>query len=176
MFMISKPNIYCGGNASFASSSCQSEYDGKTECMLESKNSAIGGLRGILRRNSSTHTQLADSVVCLADASQIEINCESHARVPFYVRVEVPTGEVGILHFNAEHVTNVFTPTEHGCGHGIWKFKVCSKSHGKEQIHSEKTMNLDGVGILFFDIYEDLEIVLKQKEFLLISHCHKIKH
>ncbi|CAD6187054.1 unnamed protein product [Caenorhabditis auriculariae] len=176
MFVLhSKPVTFsCGGP--FASSSCQSEYDGKMEAALESK-VAVGGLRRSLRRTSSTLSQQLSSLeICQADATQIEIDVTSGTSSHFYVKIFVPTGEVGLLEFPTYGETLSFTASQPGCGHGVWKFVVCTAVDGKEETLVEKTMNLDGVGTLFFAIDEDLRLRLADQEFLHMGHCHKRRH
>uniref|UniRef100_A0A1I7V2P5 MATH domain-containing protein n=2 Tax=Caenorhabditis tropicalis TaxID=1561998 RepID=A0A1I7V2P5_9PELO len=182
MFMVTKPSF---GTGCFASaSSCQSEYNGKIESdavgAAAQQKSSIAGLKGSLRRNSSNLSQdLAASQpeICHADATNIEINCSTSASRAFYVRVEVPTGEQGLIHFSAaSEPTQVFTPLQTGCGHGIWKFVVCTMENGSEIAHSQVSRNLDGVGLLYFNVFDDLEIRLTQQEFLHISHCHTRRH
>ncbi|CAI5451302.1 unnamed protein product [Caenorhabditis angaria] len=128
-------------------------------------------------RNSSNLSQdLTQFEICKADATQIEIDCRSQVNRSFIVRVETPTMEVGTMHFSAAGTTHMFTPNKGGCGHGVWRFSVYTVEDGHETVHSEKTMNLDGVGILFFRIIDDLEICLERQEFLHIAHCHTRKH
>ncbi|CAO4382674.1 unnamed protein product [Caenorhabditis nigoni] len=179
MFMVSKPSFGTGCFA--AASSCQSEYNGKAESDAVGKQkTSIAGLKGSLRRNSSNLSQdlsaSAQTEICHADATNIEINCSSSSSRAFYVRVEVPTGEQGLIHFSSSETSQVFTPLQSGCGHGIWKFVVCTMENGSEIAHSQYSRNLDGVGSLFFNVFEDLEIRLTQQEFLHISHCHTIRH
>ncbi|CAB03466.1 MATH domain-containing protein [Caenorhabditis elegans] len=182
MFIVSKQTTTEYGTGCFAapSSSCQSEYNPKVENDAVAHNS-ISGLRGSLRRNSSNLSSQLTALqeTCLADAAQIEINCStSNAKQAFFVKIEVPTGEQGVLHFSPSSgdISQVFTPIQNGCGHGVWKFVVCTMENGSEIAHSQVSRNLDGVGILFFNVYEDLEIRLAQQEFLHISHCHTRRH
>ncbi|EFO83787.1 hypothetical protein GCK72_001543 [Caenorhabditis remanei] len=181
MFVVSKPTTTEFGTGCFAaSSSCQSEYNPKIENDAVAHNS-INGLRGSLRRNSSnlSHKLTELQETCLADAAQIEINCSCvNASQAFFVRIEVPTGEQGVLHFSPStgEISQVFTPIQNGCGHGVWKFTVCTMENGSEIAHSQVSRNLDGVGILFFNVFDDLEIRLTQQEFLHISHCHTRRH
>ncbi|CAI2352461.1 unnamed protein product [Caenorhabditis sp. 36 PRJEB53466] len=176
MFVVSKPTTNFGMGCFASASSCQSEYNGKIESDAVGQKSIIG-LKGSLRRNSSTLSQDLNALeICHADATQIEINCNSNAGQAFYVRVEVPTGEIGLIHFSPAETSQVFTPMLTGCGHGIWKFVVCTMENGSEIAHSQVSRNLDGVGILFFNVFEDLEIRLTRQEFLHISHCHTRRH
>ncbi|CAB07376.1 MATH domain-containing protein [Caenorhabditis elegans] len=180
MFVVSKPSSTSFGTGFFAtSSSCQREYNGNRESDVQQK-SSIAGLKGSLRRNSSNLSQdfstNLQNEICHADATNIEINCSSSARRAFYVRVEVPTGEQGLIHLSSSSTTEIFTPLQTGCGHGKWKFIVCTMENGSEIAHSNVSRNLDGVGILFFNVFDDLEICLTRQEFLHISHCHTMRH
>uniref|UniRef100_A0A1I7XG19 CUB domain-containing protein n=1 Tax=Heterorhabditis bacteriophora TaxID=37862 RepID=A0A1I7XG19_HETBA len=174
MFIIqSKQPSYCGH--SFASSSCQTEYNGKVESALEAKTS-LGGLSKGLRRNSSNLSQLYVQDHCVADATQIEIDVSSITNSPFFIRIVTPCGESGVLHFTQYGTAQVFKPQQHGCGHGIWKFEVYQFIDNSETLLISETMQLYGVGTLFFTVDDDLHPRLSGQEFLYMSGlCAKLR-
>ncbi|XGW02782.1 hypothetical protein V3C99_014648, partial [Haemonchus contortus] len=169
MFIIqsNQPN-YCGHT--FASSSCHTEYDGKVEAALQTK-TALGGLSRGLRRTGSNLSELSLSAICDSDATQIELNFDVKCSQHLFVRAETPCGELGMLEFTGNDVEQVFRPMQHGCGNGVWKIEVIDES---ETVLSTLSMPINGVGILYFEIGDDMCPSLVGKEFLYKSGaCRK---
>ncbi|CAI4223636.1 unnamed protein product [Auanema sp. JU1783] len=172
MFILqsSKPS-YCSDT--FASSSCHTEFNGKAL----TRQPSLGGLPMGLRRNSSNLSQISNQDLCSADATQIEIDFLSLTSIECHVIIKTPTGEVGILEFNGKEESKAFLPSQTGCGHGLWTFSVYTLMNNSKVLRSTETMQLDGVGSLFFSIADDLVPHLMSQEFLHMSGlCPKHRH
>ncbi|PAV67930.1 hypothetical protein WR25_01181 [Diploscapter pachys] len=175
--MHSKPATYAPCSGPFASSSCQTEFDGKMEAQIETK--CTLGMGSGMRRNSSNLSQLSSyhhshETTCPADATQIEIDFSAITSKPFDVVIHAPNGEEGRLEFEQYGTAQIFTPHQHGCGHGLWTFEVRDRSGSV--VNTEK-MQLDGVGSLFFTVGDDLAPRLSGQEFLYMSRpCPKSHH
>ncbi|KAK6030999.1 hypothetical protein OSTOST_02857 [Ostertagia ostertagi] len=93
----------------------------------------------------------------------IELNFDVKYQQHIFVRVETPCGEHGTLEFTDGDVEQVFRPMQHGCGNGVWKIDVIDES---ETVLSSLSMPINGVGILYFEIGNDMCPSLIGKEFL----------
>ncbi|KJH50154.1 hypothetical protein DICVIV_03717 [Dictyocaulus viviparus] len=158
----------------FASSSCGTEYGGKVESELRTKNS-IGGLpRCGLRRTGSNISEISLTHHCESDTTQIELDFTAKCDQQVLVRIVTPCGENGVLNFDKYDAEQVFRPKQHGCGNGVWTIHVFQMKDDSETILSSVSMPINGVGTLYFMIGDDFYPTLVGKEFLHMSGaCRK---
>jgi hypothetical protein len=116
---------------------------------------------------------------------QVEMTFTSSTDRAFFLRVRAPNGESSAQFVFPFAKAATFSPVTEGCGHGHWTFElelipangIVSKKDESQLIR--KDIYLDGVGSLYFQIDNELNIRLRDQEFLRLpsaSQCCGVRN
>ncbi|CAI5456105.1 unnamed protein product [Caenorhabditis angaria] len=99
-----------------------------------------------------------EQLFCPLQASQIELAFRLSTKKDVIIKVQAPSGETSSYINPKTHEYTSFTPSNIGCGHGLWSIHVAIRRGCRFQHEFTKSINLVGQGVLFFELDNHLQL------------------
>ncbi|CAB3399371.1 unnamed protein product [Caenorhabditis bovis] len=99
-----------------------------------------------------------EQLFCPLQASQIEFAFKSVTKIDVIVKIQAPNGETSGYINPKTHDYTSFTPSNIGCGHGMWLVHIAARKGCKFHHEYTKQISLVGQGVLFFEIDSHLQL------------------
>ncbi|KAI6213168.1 hypothetical protein M3Y94_00118700 [Aphelenchoides besseyi] len=155
----------------------ETHNDDQLKKLSTASTGSMGGLRRTVSSLQSMKTCVFDSAnadKCIVKARQIELCFTTTTEKPFILRVIAPNGETSERFAFPFGKTARFSPRMDGCGHGDWTFIIETIDAADQQPKSKKIdapvlrtqVNLEGVGSLYYTIDDQMQIKLKDQEWI----------